>query len=436
MNRKDKDVSDVTACVVDHGLFLPLALKLGEQFKRVLYYSPWEKGFPVLNDVIIGDGYESQMVERVDDIWEHLKEIDLFIFLDIQHSGLQQHLESIGKAVWGSREGDDMELKRTYFKELQSSLGMKVPFYDTIRGISNLRSYLKEHDDRYVKISRFRGCMETWHHITYDLSRQKLDQLAVKFGPLQDSVPFVVEAPIKTDIEVGYDGFTIDGQFPAFGVQGFEVKDRALIGAVQKYSEMPDEVTSVNEAIAPALKNYRVRNFFSTEIRVADGESYLIDPTLRCPSPCIEIQMELWSNLAEFIWAGANGELVDPEPVAMFGVEAVIDHHGDESEWRTLEIPRAAEQWTKIYNCCKHDGLTCIPPLPHSHDSIGFVVGIGDTLEDAISHLKENAEKLKEQPMTIHLEGLYNALSEIHEAEKKGIKFSKDELPEPEETLQ
>ncbi len=431
-----KTVEQVTACVIDHGLFIPLALKLGQQFERVLYYSPWEKGFPILNDVIVGDGFEDKNVERIDDIWEHLDETDLFIFPDIQHSGLQLHLESLGKSVWGSREGDDLELRRKYFKELQAQKGMDVPVYRTIKGLPELRDYLSREDNKFVKISRFRGVMETWHHINLELSQAKLDQLAVKLGPLQDSVPFLVEDPIETDIEVGYDGFTIDGEFPKFGIQGYETKDRALIGSVQKYEDLPKEVTSVNDDISSILKDYRVRNFFSTEIRVADGKSYLIDPTLRCPSPCIEIQVELWENLGEFIWHGAQGDLIDPVPVAMFGVEAMLDHKGDENEWRVLEIPKDAEQWTKIYACCKHDGLICIPPFPHSHDTIGAVVGIGDSLLEAIDHLKENIELLSNQPINVHTDAIYETLREIQEAEKNGIEFSQDEVPEPATVLE
>src|SRR5258708_15118766 len=116
------EVSSKTVLCVDHGLFLPLAIKLAESFQRVLYYSPWEKGFPILNDCVIGDGFEN--VERVDDIWEHLKDVDLFLFPDLQHSGLQLHLESLGKRVWGSREGDDLELSRSFLKHPQAQLGL------------------------------------------------------------------------------------------------------------------------------------------------------------------------------------------------------------------------------------------------------------------------------------------------------------------------
>lgn len=777
------EVSSKTVLCVDHGLFLPLAIKLADSFQRVLYYSPWEKGFPILNDCIIGDGYDN--IERVDDIWEHLKDVDLFIFPDLQHSGLQLHLESLGKRVWGSREGDDLELRRSFLKKTQKKLGLEVPDYKTITGIANLRTYLKAYEDQFVKISRYRGVMETFHHLNYEQSQPILDHLAVMFGPLQNEVPFLVEGPIKTDLEVGYDGWSIDGQWPDVGLQGWEAKDKALIASVQDYSKMPEEVTSINEALSPVLKKYRYRNFLSTEIRVADkpfliditcfsedtevltnngwkrfqelipddevctlnhltnaieyhlpskyisyrfegelisisnrkrdlellvtpnhtvwgiaysgkwwaGRADMIPHTLsiprtglwngvelahyvlpeyvkswhsgkgrgidrtfhreavklpmdawlrflaiylsegcssqsqvnisqtkykkeigkileelpfkwtehkkgfscsdvqladhvrqyglryekyipdfvkqlssrqidlfltsyclgdghmkhgnrnistpsertandiqelflkcgsvasvkrlpykgmpvalsggkyicsrdsflvmerkrfqsfhlngwasnrcslylhkvpyagmvydvevenhilyvrrngkacwsgncRAPSPGIEIHMEIWDNLAEIIWHGAAGEMVGPVMTAQFGVECMIDHTGNEERWRVLEIPKEAEPWVKLYSACKHNDLHCIPPFPHSHDTIGAVVGIGDTVEDAIAHLKSTVELLKDQPVSIHVDALYDILKDIHSAEKKGIEFSEQAVPEPEVALQ
>ncbi len=103
-----KEVSQVTALIFDHSLFLPLARKLAKTYKRVLYFSPWEEGFPTLNKCIIGDGFPD--IERCNDIWRVKNEIDVAIFPDIQHSGLQLELESQGIAVWGSRGGDSLEI--------------------------------------------------------------------------------------------------------------------------------------------------------------------------------------------------------------------------------------------------------------------------------------------------------------------------------------
>ena len=47
-----KDTQDVVACVVDFSMFLPVAVKLAEQFKKVYYSTPTEKGFQEIGDFV------------------------------------------------------------------------------------------------------------------------------------------------------------------------------------------------------------------------------------------------------------------------------------------------------------------------------------------------------------------------------------------------
>lgn len=419
-----------TCCVVDHGLFVELALRLSRDFSRVLYHTPWSRGFPVLNDCIIGDGFDE--IERCDDIFDHLNEIDLFVFPDIQDSGLQLHLEEMGKPVWGSRKGDSLELGRTKFLETLRDLNLPVPGYMNVRGMAELRKVLKDRHDKYIKLSRFRGSMETWHHVNYALSEPMLDSLALRFGAAQNHVPFLVCDPVETDLEVGYDGYCVDGEFPKLAVQGYEVKDKAYIASVQKYEDLPKEITIINEAFRPILRGFRYRNFLSTEIRVKDGQSFFIDPCCRCPSPATEAQLELYENLGEIIWNGSQGVLSEPELTGQFAVEAMIYHTDDAEHWRTLEIPDPVRQWVKLHKVCKMDGRYHIPPMEPHHEEIGAVVGIGDTIEDAIEHLKTVAEALKDQPVSIKTDALYDAIKEVHSAEEKGIEFTEEQVPEPE----
>lgn len=426
------DTANKTLLVIDNGLFLSLALKLAPDFNRTLYYSPWEKAFPMINDAVIGDGFDQ--IERLDSPFD--EEFDLAVFPDVGLSGLQLHLESLGKRVWGSRKGDQLELMRSLFKKKQAEMEMEVPPYKTVKGLTALKDYLTEHHNVFVKMSKYRGMGETFHHLNMEVSGPVLDKLALKFGPLKEQVPFVVEDAIETDLEVGWDSWNIDGEWPTLGIQGYECKDRCLIGAVQELKDAPNEIATVNEAMSKLLKPYHYRNFFSSEIRVKDGKSFLIDPTCRAPTPCIEGQMEVWGNLADVIWHGANGDVIEPKPIAQFFVETILDHKQDEEQWRVLQIPEKAEQWVKLYSACKHEDLYCIPPLPHSSDAVGAVVGIGDTIEAAIEHLKTTVELLKDQPVSVHLDALYDTLKEIQSAEKQGIEFTEQLIPEPETVLQ
>lgn len=421
------ETNQLTALVFDHGIFEEFAIRLGKEYKRVLYHCPWEYGFSHVNDAMVGQGMDN--IEWCDDPLdpEIIKEVDLYCFPDVQHSGMQLLLESLGKPVWGSRKADHLELEREKFKKLQKELGMAVPEYKNLKGMSKLMDYLKENEDVYIKISRYRGSMETFHHVSMELSDDWLDQKRIEFGGMKEHIPFVVEHKIKAKAEIGGDMYCIDGRFPSICIHGPEVKDQSYIGAVKPYEELPEEVREANEFLAPVLKKYRYRNWWSMEMR----KNYLIDPTCRQPSPAGESEMELYGNLGEIVWAGAHGELIDPEPTAKFAVQCLLEHNGDEACWRTLDIPDKVRDRVKLRYACKIDGMYKLVPQPEPHDpSIGWVMGTGDTIQEAIDDCMEAAEALEGQHLTVHTETLADALKAVEAEEKMGIDFA-EEIPEP-----
>ena len=435
-SKVDFDLSTKTACLVDNGLFVELGIRLARDFGRVLYYNPGnQKGFPTITEAMIGDGMGE--IERIDSFWPLKNEIDCFVFPDINSSAIQLELISQGKPVWGSRAADRLEQYRAEFKGILMELGLEVGPYKVCHGLDELKAFLFNKKDRWIKFSKYRGSFETRGWVDYDTSRDVFDLLAIKFGPAQNIVNFIVEETIKTKVEWGYDGYFAGGKFPARSAQGVEEKDKCYIGAITEWADLPSEVRMINEAITPILAKFGYANFWSTELRITeDDKVYFIDPTCRMPSPAGEAQMELYGNLSEIIWAGAHGQCLDPEPTAKFCAEAIIDHNGDEQYWRRLVVSDEVRRFVKLYNVCKIDDAYCIPPLEHSCDSIGAVIGLGDTIEEAIEHLKENEKALNGQPITIHSEDLADALAEIHHADQQGIELTNEPVPDPAVVLQ
>lgn len=427
-------ISDKTALVVDNGLFLPFAQRLARDFKRVLYHVPGHSPFPKLEHAVIGDGFSD--VHRVFDMWTTHEKFDIVVVPDVSLADIQEMFEHIGFPVWGSRRGDAIELNRSFLKSKQEELGMDVPKYEQIKGLNNLTVFLIENQNVYVKLSKYRGTMETFHSVDYKTSRPWLDSMAVKLGPLREEVEFVVELAIDAVAELGFDGFCIDGLFPQVAVQGIEAKDRGYIGIVRPYDSLPEELTSVNLALSSFLRQNNYRNFFSTEVRITDAATYLTDPCCRHASPAGECLDELYSNLGEIIWDGAFGHLVEPVYAAKFAAQALIDHPGDENGWRIVNVPEKARRWVKIFFACEADGRICVPPLPWNHSTIGSVIGLGDTIEEAISALKKNASALDGQGLTIHIDAVADVLKEIREAEKSGVEVTDQPVPKPETVMQ
>jgi hypothetical protein len=146
--------------------------------------------------------------------------------------------------------------------------------------------------------------------------------------------------------------------------------------------------------------------------------------------------LELWGNLAEIIWHGAHGELIDPEPTAQFAVECVLTMKGDKQNWGVLDIPAKVRQWIKCGQSCQINGRTCFPPDGSHGDEAGWLVAIGNSIEQAVSNLKQHIEDLGDCPVTPHPEALYDAIKQVHQAEEQGVPFTDKEIPEPETVLQ
>jgi hypothetical protein len=426
-----KETKDIVALVCDTGIFLHIARRLARDYKTVYYWSPWEMAFPHFRDDIIGDGYGD--IIRVESVESVADKIDLAVFPDIGYSDLQKQFVAAGVPVWGCRNADELEAKRGKFIEVLKTTGLPVPTVEKIKGITNLRLYLADHPDHYIKVDTYRGDFETFHFRSVEEDDAILDEMASKLGPLKENLVFWVFAPIDTEIEDGVDTYCIDGHWPKAVIHGMEHKDSSFIGAFQKFDDLPEEVSCVNKSFSPILAGYGYRGFFSTEVRITkDDESFFIDPTCRAPSPPSQVVCEMTGNLGEIIWNGANGILVEPEQTARFGAQAIFKV--DRDLWGVFKIPEEIDQFVKISFSCKCNGLICVPPDPQGIAEVGWCVGIGDTMEGAINHLREVIDQM---PEGVHVEfsTLADILKEMEAAEELGVRISDETIPDPSTVL-
>jgi len=428
-----KPISQITACVVDNGLFLPLAHRLAKDYKRVLYHTHCDQGFPTVGECSIGKGFPD--IERCDDIWEVKKEVDLWIFPDIQYSGLQLELESQGEIVWGSRAGDDLEIKREYFHKVLGKVGLEVPEFEVVEGITKLREYLANKENVFVKISRYRGSLETKKFRNMDLDGVLLDVWAMRFGPVGEQIRFMVFTEIPTDLEIGGDTYNIDGQFPSKIVSGIEGKDVSYFGTVMEREEMPEQIQEILEAFGPILKKYRYRNQISFEDRVAGDKHYFIDITCRGPMPASGSQYRLYKNLPEIIYAGAQGELIEPEIEDKCSAEVLLTIKPEDGCWGKVILPESLAENVDFFNCCMVDGAHCFPPdEDHARERAGWLVTTGKNMRDTLENLMDLAKELPDG-LKADTDALVELINEAESAKQEDIPVTSGEIPEPEIVL-
>jgi len=421
-----KDPKDVVALVVDNGLFVEIAIKLAQTYKKVYYYVPWESAFAKMNLGMIGTGLEG--IEVVDSIYgPHFDEVDLFVFPDIYFGYEQEMLVKMGKKVWGSRTGECLELQREGMKDILKALDLPVGKYTHVKGMANLRAFLKENEDVYVKIDKFRGTFETFHAPNYKEVEPKLDEVEYKIGAFKHTIEFTCEECLPDRVEVGTDCWAITDDngvchYPEHTISGIEIKDVGFASIFKKFDDIPEVVTRFNTRVKPVLAAYDWRGFMSTEVRVGkDMKPYMIDLCARAPSPPNELYQEQYSNLADCVWAGANGIVIEPEAVAKYGAEIMLHSSWADSGWQPISFPEELRDMVKLRNATKIDGVYYAIPQACGLPEVGAVIGLGDTLQEALDNAVENAEQVTGYYLEAKLGAIDNIKEECEKLDELGL---------------
>lgn len=422
-----KQTSDVVACVVDHGLFPHIAICCAEKFDHVFYTGPSIEVMERLKDAAIGDGFDN--ITRVRSWLDVKGQCDLYVFPDIGFAAEQRELVSQGFPVWGHHGADALEIRKGLFLDTLESLGMDVPPHVRIVGLDNLKDHLRDAEDKYVKISKYRGDWETFHFRNWAVDESALDYHSHRLGPLKNKLTFYVFDKIDTPIEDGIDTFCIDGNWPKRVLHAMERKDKSLIGGIQDMSEIHEDIRSVNELFGPVLGRYGYRGAFSTEVR----PPYFIDPTCRFGSPPSQLQTSLITNLPEIIWAGANGEIVEIESDDPMGAQVLITSDRDKEESLVFQMPNELRPFVKSSFSCEVDGDLVVLPNPLENWA-GWLVATGGTISEVIDTLK-HLKGLLPDGFDCDLTSLCDLLKELKDAEKQGIEITDKAIPAPEEVV-
>lgn len=426
-----KNLGEVVACVVDSGLFPHIATCLAEKMAQVYYCGPREGFMPKLSDAIVGSGFTDIM--RVRDPWAFKDQCDLFVFTDVGFAGEQRELVQQGFPVWGHHGGDVLETDKGFFLKTLAELEMDVPPHRELRGERRLLDFLENEEDKYIKISRFRGDWETFHWRNYLQDGIALAKMLNGLGPVAEFMLFYVFDPIDTKIEDGIDTWCIDGQWPKRVLHAMERKDKSLLGAIQDFDSIAEPVRAVNEKFGPVLAQYGYRGAFSTEIRLNQA-AYFIDPTCRFGSPPSQLQTVLIKNLPEIIWAGAHGVLVEPDAPEPIGAQVLITTDREKADWLTFDMPEELRPWVKSSFSCRIRDVLRVAPNPLENWA-GWLTATGRNLFEVVDQLKEFKEMLPEG-FDCDISSLCDLISELKEAEEKGVHIADGPLPKPQDVME
>jgi hypothetical protein len=370
-----------------------------------------------MNKAYIGYGYDE--LEVVSSPFEIYDQVNLWIFPDTYQGPFIEWLRDKGEIVWGAGQEQELEIERDILKKHMEKLELPVNQWKKIIGLDKLREFLFDNDNVYVKINKWRGSCESFFSKNYRLIEPELNELEYRLGPLAQLLEFVVEQPIDPAVEVGYDGYCVDGKYPEEWISGPEIKDKAYVGKVIPYKNLSPLITNYNEAMASTFKNYGYRNFLSTEVRIDESQTpYMIDATHRMPCPPGSIYLELIENLGEIIWSGANGEITKGKFKAQYGVELLMESEWAIHNFQAIYYPKEYESNIKLKKACCIDNTYYIIPQSYGSSDIGSIVTINNDLQKAIDEIKVIADTIEGNGITIRKDCLDTAIEEFTKFEQ------------------
>jgi hypothetical protein len=411
-------VKDKTVLIWGWGMDCEFAQRLGREFKSVGYYTPWQKSFPDSNDSIIGEGFDN--VVRIKHFWEKVDEYDLVCFFDTHTEDYVEYLRSKGKLVFGPGRAEVLELDRWKGRKIQSILGLPVQKTEHVIGLENLKKHLQKVTKKYVKLSLFRGAIETFYHEDYPTSEPFIDKLAVCLGPKKQEADFIVEEPLEGS-ECGHDTFVVDGKYPNKVMYGWECKDKYYVGKVTGYNQLYAPLKEVTDKLSPFFEKYQTKSLFSTEIKIVNGKGYLIDPTVRAPFPPSFVEMEIWENFGEFIYGAAMGQVIPLINNDTYGVEVILGSEYSNENLLEVKIPNSCRRYVKLSNGCKINGKYYIVPGNPKERGIS-VVGTGKNVDEAVKKAQSYIDKIDafQLEKSFDKQAIYD---KIAEGKKQGITF-------------
>jgi uncharacterized protein YlzI (FlbEa/FlbD family) len=154
-----------------------------------------------------------------------------------------------------------------------------------------------------------------------------------------------------------------------------------------------------------------------------DKIPYMIDPCCRAGSPPSELYQNMYTNLADILWFGAEGKIIDPTPAGKYGAEMLIHSAWADKNWQAVNFPEKIRDQVKFRNLTIINGKYYVVPQAVGLPEIAAVVAIGDSVEEVVEEAKELAKQVTGYYIDIFPDCLDEAQHEIDELKKMGIQF-------------
>jgi hypothetical protein len=273
------------ALVFGTGIEFSHVLSLAEAGVEVYYYTDFISTFPSFDDFATGYGFPN--IKKIHNPFTYVDKVDLIANFDVLNGDLFEYLKKKGYKTFGGGLATELELNRRALKSALSVVKLQTPSYKVVKGYDNIPV------PSVVKLSIFRGSMETFILKNETQKRNLKTKLELEFGAFLKEMEFVVEDLLDLDknyVEVGIDAFFdySKGGFIFPLLLGVEYRKGVYIGRViNNFSELPKPIQETVLKLSQLLMKAEYRGMLSTEefVNLRNGNHYFLDITVRGAYP-------------------------------------------------------------------------------------------------------------------------------------------------------
>lgn len=412
--------------VIDTGIGLCHAVRLGRDGHKVYYYSVWQNPYPRFRDFIIGDGFPN--IEKVQDWAAYLGEVDFVLFTDCGFGAQADYLRENGLAVCGGGSAETLEMNRREFHQVCDELELKYPESWDIDGIAGVLEFFRKQKAGqrfFVKVNTFRGDCETFSGKSYEEIEPICRTLEAQLGPYAETFEFVIEKEVP-GVEIGFDSFFNGRDFLVPIYFTFECWDNTLgkwVQVGQRGENSLDVWDEVLVKMGEYLKNKNYRGPVSFEA-IYDGKNlYLLDPTIRFAYPTSSASFcQVIKNYGEVLAGVARGEDVDIDLTSRYAIGMNLHTEENYGRWLVMDVKKGTKFWPR--RACVRNNRIYVTPGREGETIVGVVVGEGNNYAEVFRDADAQIEGVSVYGMNYNW-GVYDKFKESYIAPLReyGIDF-------------
>jgi hypothetical protein len=150
------------------------------------------------------------------------------------------------------------------------------------------------------------------------------------------------------------------------------------------------------------------------------------------PQPPTSIILNNIKNFSECAWLVANKSIPTIDYKYKYGCQLIIKSHVAGFDDTPIIVPEKYHDFVKIKNMVIHEGIWYFTKYPMKNPDlksmsgekeIGSIVGLGNTIKEAINMATEIAESLETEDAWVETESLGKAQKCLDDLRRAGINF-------------